>query len=45
MVRYDVRGQGKSASEPVVADYVWANLAHDLLALLDALRIDRVSGV
>jgi 3-oxoadipate enol-lactonase len=45
VVRYDVRGHGKSDGEPVVSDYVWANLAHDLLALLDALRIDRVSGV
>ena len=40
-----MRGHGKSEGGPVAADYVWANLAHDLLALLDALRIDRVSGV
>jgi 3-oxoadipate enol-lactonase len=45
VVCYDVRGHGMSEGEPVVADYVWVNLAHDLLALLDALRIDRVSGV
>lgn len=45
MVRYDVRGHGESEGEPVVADCVWANLADDLLALLDALRVDRASGV
>jgi pimeloyl-ACP methyl ester carboxylesterase len=45
VVRYDVRGHGGSEGRPVVSDYVWANLADDLLALLDALGVERVSGV
>jgi 3-oxoadipate enol-lactonase len=45
VLRYDVRGHGRSGGEPVATDYVWTNLADDLLALLDALEVERVSGV
>ncbi|NKE08667.1 MULTISPECIES: alpha/beta fold hydrolase [Kocuria] len=35
VVRYDARGHGRSTGEPVVDDWLWPNLAHDLLALLE----------
>ena len=36
-VRYDARGHGGSAAEPVAADWTWPRLAEDLLRLLDAV--------
>lgn len=36
-VRYDARGHGRSAAEPVAADWAWPRLAEDLLELLDAV--------
>ncbi|MDO5617599.1 alpha/beta fold hydrolase [Kocuria sp.] len=35
VLRYDARGHGNSTGEPVVDDWLWSNLAQDLLALLD----------
>ncbi|MEV7617660.1 alpha/beta hydrolase [Streptomyces sp. NPDC089799] len=37
LVRYDARAHGDSTGEPVDADYTYASLADDLLALLDHL--------
>lgn len=45
VVRYDVRGHGMSEGDPDDKHYVWANLARDLLALLDVLDLERVRGV
>jgi pimeloyl-ACP methyl ester carboxylesterase len=46
VVRFDARGHGLSGGEKVESDYAWPNLARDLLALLDALGVDRpVNGV
>jgi len=39
VVRYDVRGHGKSMSTP--GDYSIALLAHDALGILDTLKIDK----
>lgn len=36
-VRFDARGHGRSAAEPVAADWAWPRLAADLLDLLDAV--------
>lgn len=36
-VRYDARGHGRSAAEPVAEDWAWPRLAEDLLHLLDAV--------
>lgn len=36
LLRYDARGHGKSTGRKVPQDYVWQNLADDLLSLLDA---------
>jgi pimeloyl-ACP methyl ester carboxylesterase len=36
-VRYDARGHGRSAAEPVAGDWAWPRLAGDLLHLLDAV--------
>ncbi|GAB2621291.1 alpha/beta hydrolase [Kocuria himachalensis] len=36
-VRYDARGHGRSAAEPVAEDWTWPRLAEDLLHLLDAV--------
>jgi pimeloyl-ACP methyl ester carboxylesterase len=44
VVRYDARGHGSSGGEKNDADYAWPNLAHDLLALLDVLGVDRPVG-
>ncbi|MCB5179005.1 alpha/beta fold hydrolase [Streptomyces antimicrobicus] len=38
LVRYDARGHGRSTGRAVAADYTYASLADDLLALLDHLR-------
>lgn len=35
VLRYDARGHGASTGEPVVDDWLWSNLARDLLVLLD----------
>ncbi len=35
VLRYDARAHGESGGEPISADYRWARLAEDLLALLD----------
>jgi pimeloyl-ACP methyl ester carboxylesterase len=45
VLRYDARGHGSSGGEKVESDYVWPNLAHDLLALLDTVDAEQVSGV
>ncbi len=37
LIRYDVRGHGRSTGRPVPAEYAWPHLADDLLALLDAI--------
>lgn len=39
VVRYDARGHGESESTPDLAGYRWSELAHDQLALADALGI------
>lgn len=36
-VRYDARGHGRSAAQPVAGDWAWPRLAEDLLRLLDAV--------
>lgn len=41
VVRYDARGHGRSGSTSDLAGYHWRELAHDQLALADALGIDR----
>lgn len=40
VVRYDVRGHGRSGFTPNSADYRWEHLAADLVGVLDALDID-----
>lgn len=35
VIAYDARGHGESSGTPVAADYSWASLAEDLLALAD----------
>jgi len=40
LVRYDARGHGRSTGRPEPSDYVWSNLAYDLLAVLDAVSPD-----
>jgi 3-oxoadipate enol-lactonase len=42
-VRYDARGHGASPGPPDEAAYRWPVLATDLLALLDALGLDRAA--
>jgi 3-oxoadipate enol-lactonase len=42
VVRYDVRGHGRSGFTPAPAAYRWEELAADLIALLDRLGIERV---
>lgn len=37
VLRYDARGHGSSTGRTVPEDYMWQNLADDLLALLDAV--------
>ncbi|WP_353113048.1 alpha/beta fold hydrolase [Microbacterium sp.] len=37
VVSYDARGHGRSTGRPVPEDYLWPNLATDLLALVDDL--------
>jgi 3-oxoadipate enol-lactonase len=41
VLRYDARGHGDSQSTEDPGDYHWRALAHDQLALADALDIDR----
>lgn len=41
VVRYDARGHGASAGTERPADYQWPALAQDMLALADALGVDR----
>ena len=41
VLRYDARGHGGSDSTPEPTDYSWAALAHDQLALADAVGIER----
>lgn len=41
VVRFDARGHGASETTPLVADYGWSALADDVIALLDALAIER----
>jgi 3-oxoadipate enol-lactonase len=41
LIRYDARGHGRSGGEPVPDDYRWNNLGRDLIALADALGVDR----
>lgn len=41
VVAYDARGHGRSAPAPSAGAYAYADLAEDLLAVLDALEIDR----
>jgi len=36
-LEYDARGHGLSGGRPVSGDYVWSNLAKDLLAFVDVL--------
>ncbi len=46
LLRYDARGHGRSTGRKVAEDYVWANLADDLLRLLDHwFPGERVHGV
>lgn len=40
VLRYDARGHGQSGSTAEPIDYHWRELAHDQLALADALGID-----
>ncbi len=41
MVRYDARGHGRSEASANLDDYSWPNLGRDMLALADALEIER----
>lgn len=41
VIRYDARGHGSSEGTATAADYGWPALARDMLALADALGIDR----
>ena len=41
VVRYDARGHGDSDSTTELTDYSWEALAHDQLALADAVGVDR----
>ena len=41
VIRWDARGHGLSGGAPVPGDYRWDNLATDLLALADALGVER----
>ncbi len=41
VVRWDARGHGLSGGAPVPDDYRWENLGRDLIALADALGIER----
>lgn len=41
MVRYDARGHGRSQASEKLDDYHWPNLARDMIALADALNIER----
>lgn len=41
VVRWDARGHGLSSGKPVPDDYHWDNLGRDLLALADALGVER----
>lgn len=44
VIRWDARGHGRSTGAPDPDDYRWPNLARDLLALADALGVDRFVG-
>ena len=39
VIRYDARGHGQSGSTPEPEGYAWSELAHDQLALADALGV------
>jgi 3-oxoadipate enol-lactonase len=41
VVRWDARGHGQSGGAPVPDDYRWDNHGRDLIALADALGVDR----
>jgi pimeloyl-ACP methyl ester carboxylesterase len=41
LVRWDARGHGRSGGEPEPDDYRWDNLGRDLVALADALGVER----
>jgi pimeloyl-ACP methyl ester carboxylesterase len=41
LIRYDARGHGESEGTPDPADYTWANLGLDMIALADGLGLDR----
>lgn len=41
VIRWDARGHGLSGGAPVPDDYRWDNLGTDLLALADALGVER----
>jgi pimeloyl-ACP methyl ester carboxylesterase len=43
VVRYDVRGHGRSGFTPDAGGYGWDELARDLVALLDRLGVERVA--
>jgi 3-oxoadipate enol-lactonase len=46
LVRYDARAHGESSGRPQPDDYVWPALAHDLVAVADAISPDRpVDGI
>ena len=40
VVAYDARGHGQSTGRPIAADYTWANLSGDMLALIDEVSPD-----
>ncbi|MFI9554680.1 alpha/beta fold hydrolase [Nonomuraea endophytica] len=45
VVRYDARGHGKSTGRAVPDDYVFTNLADDLLAVIDHVGAGPVTGM
>jgi 3-oxoadipate enol-lactonase len=44
VVRWDARGHGESSGTGEAETYRWDNLAHDLLALADALGVERFTA-
>jgi pimeloyl-ACP methyl ester carboxylesterase len=44
VIAYDARGHGQSTATSDPDDYRWEELATDLLALADALELDRIVG-